>query len=500
MENVLEIDGVSKSFGAAPVVNDVSLALPHGVILGLAGGNGAGKSTLMNCVAGHLAHDTGAIRVAGGVAMVPQEFKLVNELRVYENMFLGREMRRGGIFTDRRAMRRLCAEALVRINADIMPDTPVSELGVAQKQKVEIAKAMLLSSALLIMDEPTTVLNTAETETLFGILRAFRDAGGSVIFITHRLGELCALCDEVAVMRDARLVFRAPANTLTPAAIAAQMTGDSTITTEFQNNEKNEKHEKAVVLEVMRFSSGREVRDVSFAIREGEILGLAGLAGAGRTELAEALCGLRPHIGGLRAHSGEVRIAGARVRIRSMTDATRHGLAYLSEDRQATGLLRDWSVADNTVAASLPCHASRLGFIRRGECRARALEYIRAFGIKTPSPEAPVAALSGGNQQKVAIAKWLDTAPRVFIFDEPTRGVDVAARADIYAFVRTLAGRGVACLLISSDFGEIVANCPRALVMRAGRIAGELAGADVTEGNLMMLAAVAACPQTNNVV
>jgi ABC-type sugar transport system, ATPase component len=486
VENILQIDGLRKAFGAGPVLKNVSLTLGSGTILGLCGGNGAGKSTLANCIAGHLPPDAGEIHLSGSVAMVPQEFKLVSSLNVFENMFLGREIRTRRFFSDKKAMRRRAAEALLRIGADVSPDAPVAGLSVALKQKVEIAKALLLSPSLLIMDEPTAVLNAAEAEVLFGILRAFSAGGGSVVFVSHRLREVCELCDEVAVMRDGKLVFRAPAASLAPADIAEQMTGIPTRAAEARpqlgESGENAARARPAALEAVRVSSGREVRDVSFVLREGEVLGLAGLAGAGRTELAEALCGLR-HA------SGEIRVGGAAVRVNSMLDAMRCGLAYLSEDRQGTALLPAWSVADNATLSSLPRHAGRAGFIRRAECRAAARGYVDAFKIKTSGIEAAVSTLSGGNQQKVAIAKGLDTNPKVFIFDEPTRGVDVAARAEIYGFIHALAARGTACLLISSDFEEIVANCARVLVMRAGALAGELSGAEVSERNLMLLAA-----------
>jgi len=405
-------------------------------------------------------------------------------LRVYENMFLGRELIKGKMFSNRREMRRLCAEALSKIGADVPPDAFAAELGVAQKQKVEIAKAMLCDSALLIMDEPTTVLNHIETGTLFRILRAFREHGGSVVFITHKLGELCELCDEVAVMRDARLVFRADSAGLAPAGIAGEMVGGKIENGEFGIENDAMCGGGRVVRQAAHSATATlqfSISNSQFTIFPGEILGLAGLAGAGRTELAEAICGLRPH-------GGEIKIGGAPVKIRSMTDAIHHGIAYLPEDRQATGLLYDWGVAANTTLASLRKHSAKSGFVRRGECRATTAEYVRKFGIKLPGLDAPVSSLSGGNQQKVAIAKWTDTKPKLFIFDEPTRGVDIAARADIYGFLRSLAERGVACLLISSDFGEIVANCRRVLVMRSGRVAGELADGEVSENNLMALA------------
>ena len=479
METALEISNVAKSFGPVRVLNGVSLSLGRGRMLGLAGGNGAGKSTLANCIAGHLRPDVGDIRAAGAVAMVPQEFKLVPQMRVYENVFLGRELRRHGVFADRRTMIRRCADALARLDAAIDPEAFVADLGVAGKQKVELAKAVLFSSAVLILDEPTTVLNADEAEVLFGILRTFRDAGGSIIFISHRLQELTTHCDEIAVMRDGDLVFHGLAAGLSPQDVAEKMVGQS-LDRLFPALSPTPA-DAPVALEVEHLSDGRTVRDVSFALRQGEILGLTGLAGAGRTELAETICGVR------RRTAGTVRIHGRAADIRSMHDAQAAGIAYLPEDRQGAALLLDESVTANTVLASLRRYAPR-GFIRREPCERAAHDYAARFRIRTASLRAPVRALSGGNQQKVALAKGLDTRPRIFIFDEPTRGVDVGSRAEIYGFIHALAAEGVACLLIASDLDEILGNCTRALVMRAGALAGELDREAMSEARIMYLA------------
>ncbi|MGI5868940.1 MAG: sugar ABC transporter ATP-binding protein [Kiritimatiellia bacterium] len=479
MEHALEISHVTKSFGSVQVLNGISLALGRGRMLGLAGGNGAGKSTLAKCIAGHLRPDGGDIRAAGEVAMVPQEFMLVPEMRVYENVFLGRELRRRNRLVDRQAMIRQCADALARLDADIDPEAFVADLGVAGRQKVELAKAVLFSSAVLILDEPTTVLNANEAETLFGILRAFRDAGGAVVFVSHRLQELTAHCDEIAVMRDGDLVFHGPAAGLAPKDVAEMMVGQS-LDSLFPALAPPPQ-DAPVALEVEHLGDGRAVRDVSFSLRQGEILGLAGLAGAGRTELAETLCGVR------RRATGAVRIHGQKADIRSMHDALAAGIVYLPEDRQGAALLLDDSVAANTVLASLRRYAPR-GFIRRRPCERAARGYVERFRIRAESIRAPIRTLSGGNQQKVAIAKGLDTHPRIFIFDEPTRGVDVGARAEIYGFIHALAAEGVACLLIASDLDEILGNCTRTLVMRAGAIAGELDRPAMSEAQIMYLA------------
>ena len=478
MEAILEIRNATKSFGQVRVLHDVSLSIKPGVILGLAGGNGAGKSTLANCITGHHKIDSGEIILHGAVALVPQEFKLIPAMRVYENMYLGRELKRHGL-VDKREMIRLSAEALRKLDAAIDPETPVSDLQIAGKQKVELAKAVLFDSSLLILDEPTTVLNKDETEVLFKILRDFKDSGGAVIYVSHRLHELTELCDDIAVMRDGDLVFHGPAAGLTPRDIAQKMVGRN-LDRLFPAVNKVPA-DAPVVLDVLSLSSGNTIRDVSFALRKGEILGLTGLAGAGRTELAETICGVR------RKTAGTVVVDGAPKNIRSMHEAHAAGLSYLPEDRQGTALLLNESITTNTVLGSLRKYASG-GFVRQSRCDRAAENYVRDFHVKADGIETPIKSLSGGNQQKVAIAKGLDTHPRIFIFDEPTRGVDVGARAEIYAFIHKLADDGVSCILISSDLDEVIGNCSRTLVMRAGELAGELAQEHMSETEIMYLA------------
>lgn len=478
MKPVLEISALEKSFGPVRVLNRVSLVVRSGVILGLAGGNGAGKSTLARCVSGHVRPDSGAITTTGPVAMIPQEFMLVSTMKVYENLFLGRELRRHGLL-DRREMIRRSADALGRLNAAIDPAAEVNGLSVASRQKVELAKALLFKSSLLILDEPTTVLNREETAVLFALLRDFRADGGAVIYVSHRLHELTELCNEVAVMRDGSLVFQGPAAGLTPREIAEKMVGRKL--DRLFPARVSVPPDTPIALEAVGLSAGRVVRDVSFQLRKGEILGLTGLAGAGRTELAETLCGVRRRTG------GTLSLDGRPVRIDTMHAAQAAGLAYLPEDRQGAALLLDESVTDNVVLGALRRYAPG-GIVRRRRCAAKARHYVRDFQIRADGIDAPVRTLSGGNQQKVALAKGLDTEPRIFIFDEPTRGVDVGARAEIYAFIHRLAASGVSCLLISSDLEEVIGNCSRTLVMRGGALAGELSHPDLNEAAIMFLA------------
>ncbi|MBQ9772220.1 MAG: sugar ABC transporter ATP-binding protein [Lentisphaeria bacterium] len=474
---LLKTEQLTKRFGSNIVLNQVSLEIPAGCILGLVGENGAGKSTFVKCVTGIYKPDGGSVCLGGNVSMIPQEFNLAQDLSVCENIFLGREPSRFGVI-NRKKMAADSAALLRRLSAEISPYGSVAELNVAEKQMVEIAKALSVQSKLLIMDEPTTVLNSRETAILFQVMRELKNEGCSIIFISHRLDEICEICDDVAVLRDGSLVHRCAASELDPEKIARLMVGRE-LTRLFPEQISVQNGE--IALECAGISSGKEVSDISFSLIRGSVTGIAGLAGAGRTELAEAICGLR------KRNAGTIKVSGKNVSIRKPADSIKNRIVYLTEDRQASGLLPDFSVTRNTTLASLIKYCTA-GFIHSGKETLSALEYIREFGIKTASPDAPVSSLSGGNQQKVAIAKCLDNAPEIFIFDEPTRGVDVGARREIYDFIASLAKAGMTCLIISSDLDEIIGMCPRILVMRSGKLAGELNGAEITQENIMYLA------------
>ncbi len=476
-DTVLQIENVTRSFGATPVLSGVTFSLGRGKILGLAGENGAGKSTLARLISGRLKPDSGSITLNGNCYVLPQEFALIPTLSVCENIFLGRELSSLGMLRRSEMMKR-ANELFERLHVHIDPARMASTLSVAEKQMTELAKAFLDESGLLILDEPTTVLSKAEVDRLFGELFKLRDAGTSIIFVSHKLPEMLALCDEIAVLRDGVLISHEPAAGMTPADIARKMVGRNF------SQSFPEKHQPSADAPV-RFraeniaSADGMVKNVSFEIRRGEILGLAGLAGAGRTELAETICGLR------KRASGKITLDDREIPSKSTRKIYDAGISYLSEDRQGTALLTGEPLRENMSLSSLVRKYCSFGIVRENKRTVSAREYIRIFRIKCESEKALVASLSGGNQQKVALAKGLDTDPKFFIFDEPTRGVDVGARREIYDFIHSLAAQGVSCLLISSDMEELIGNCTRILVMHEGCLRGNLTGSELTEEEII---------------
>ena len=472
-KELLRVEDLECAYGSVRVLSGVSFALKAGEVLGIAGENGAGKSTLVKSICGLLAPRSGRIVRACPVAAIHQEFNLAPDLTVAENLFLGSEITKKGLL-DLKGMRRRAKELFAPLGVSIDPDCPVGTLTVAEKQMVEIAKAAGAEAGLLIMDEPTTVLNQVETARLFKLMAALTARGTGIIYISHKLDEVLSVCSRVLVLRDGETVGCFDASMLTAVTLAEKMVGRE-LKGVFP--EKLPASQGEVRLEAEHLCAPG-VKDISFTLRSGEILGLAGLNGAGRTELAEALFGLR------KITSGTVRIDGQAVRIRSAADALRHNMAFLTEDRQGSGILPEFPIAANMTLCSLPRYA-RAGMVSSTKIFRRALEYIRSFRIRCTGPEQPVRDLSGGNQQKAAIAKCLDTSPRIFIFDEPTRGVDVGARREIYDFLRGLAAAGCACLLISSDLEELLGLCRRVLVIRGGASAGFVEEEELDEQHII---------------
>ena len=482
--------GISKSFGATQALQDVTLELRAHEVHALVGENGAGKSTLVKTLAGIHTPDAGAVEVDGepillrgpaharelGIAVVHQEPRLFPDLSVAENVFMGHAPAGALGSIDWRAMRRGATEIFAGLDVRIDPSAIVRGLSMADQQLIEIAKALSLDARVLILDEPTASLSAHEVERLFTIVRQTRDRGVAVLFVSHRLDEVFELCDVATVFRDGRHVITKPTAELTTADLVRYMVGRAV--TLFP---KVESPVGDVLLEVDRLSRGEAFRDVTFSVRSGEIVGLAGLVGAGRTEVARVLFGID------RADSGEVRLGGAKVTFRSASEALRAGIAYVPEDRHQDGLVLDFSIAENVTLPILPRLFPRLFTHGRVE-RALADRYAKQFSVRATGVDQAVSALSGGNQQKVVLAKWLATDPRILILDEPTRGIDIGAKVEVHRLIAELAAGGLGIILISSDLPEVLAMSDRILVMHEGRVSAEIGRDAATEESVMFAA------------
>jgi rhamnose transport system ATP-binding protein len=485
---LVELRGISRSFGGVQALSEVDLELRAGEIHALVGENGAGKSTLVKILTGVHQPDAGEIffegepqRIGGahaaqvlGIAAMYQEPSVFLDLTVAENIFAGRRPRGALGSVDWSRMNRDAAAVLGELSVDFGPDTPVRGLGVADRQLLEIAKALSTDARVLIMDEPTAALSPREVDNLFRVARGLRERGVAVVFISHRLEEVGAISDVVTVLRDGRHIATRPASELSQAEIVRLMVGRS-LEALFP---KEDAEIGDAALELRGFTRHGVFAGVSFAVRRGEILGLAGLVGAGRSEIARSLFGIDPH------DAGEVLIAGRPYRPRSPRAALRRGLAYLPEDRLGQGLVQTMSVAANCSMAVLP-RLTPGGFLRPRIERRLARRFIERLRIRAFSPAQEVHTLSGGNQQKVVLSKWLAAEPRVLVLDEPTRGVDVGAKADVHRTISSLAAQGLAIVLISSELPEVLGMSDRIVVLREGRVAATLEGAEATSERVM---------------
>jgi len=476
---LLRVSALSKHY-AAPVLRDIDLDVHAGEVLALTGENGAGKSTLSKILCGLETATSGSMTLAGtlyapdsrsaaealGVRMVLQELSMVPTLTVAENLFLGDLPQRLG-FVDRPALRERAEQALARVGLDLDPWTPVQTLGIGHRQMIEIARALASACRVLILDEPTAMLSAHESATLFERIDALRREGVAVVYISHRLDELARIADRIVVLRDGKLVTDAPAATVTQDALIHAMVGrDVADASETQRTTRAPwPGDGSPALRVTGLTRAPAVRGVSFDVAPGEIFGIAGLVGAGRTEL------LRLIFGADRADAGTVEVGSplAPVRIRSPGDAVRHGISLLTEDRKDEGLMLSLPIATNIALGNMPSVTKR-GWLQPTQERALAQRHIGALRVRCAGPEQPVGELSGGNQQKVAIARWLERDTPVLLFDEPTRGVDVGAKFDIYTLLEALAARGKALVVVSSDLRELMQLCDRIGVMRAGRL------------------------------
>jgi ribose transport system ATP-binding protein len=499
---LVSLTHVSKSFAGVRVLYQVNLELLPGEVHALMGENGAGKSTLMKILAGVYARDSGEMLLDGkpvevdspraaqqlGIGIIHQELNLMNHLTAAQNLFIGREPRRFGLFLDEDALNARAREIFDTLHLQLDPRTVVGSLTVARQQMVEIAKALSFDSRVLIMDEPTAALNDAEVTDLFRVIAQLKARGVGIVYISHKMDELQRIAYRVTVMRDGQTVATVAMATTPVDRIIAMMVGRELASGEHAEIPDTSKAE--VALDVRHLNRGRAVRDVSFTLRRGEILGFAGLMGAGRTEVARAIFGADP------LDSGEVRVHGKPVKIASPEDAVRHGIGYLSEDRKHFGLATGLDVETNIALSSMR-RFLKAGFIDTASTRRIAQDYVRQLQIKTPSVTQPVRLLSGGNQQKVVIAKWLLRNCDILFFDEPTRGIDVGAKSEIYRLIRELAAQGKAIVMISSELPEVLRMSHRILVMCEGRITGELSGHGATQEAIMQLATQREAPAPN---
>ncbi len=490
-EIVLRIRGLSKSFGPVKALTDVDFDLRRGEIHALAGENGAGKSTLMNIVDGIIRPDSGEILIDGrrvtlsspaqaqalGIGFVHQEIALCPDISVAENMMMAATAKDPALFMDYRAIR-LKAEAAMGQLTPIPVGAIVGTLPISQQQLVEIGKALTLDCRILILDEPTASLSERETVALFAIMQRLKRQGISIIYISHRMAEIFGNCDRVTVLRDGRYVGTEDVASTTPDRLVVRMVGRE-LGTLFPPKMAGPPGPDVLTVNGL---SGDRFTDVSFHVRRGEILGMAGLVGAGRSEIVKAACGLYPR------SAGKLSLLGEDFPVGSYHDAVDKGVVYLSENRKREGVFLDLSIAANISALDVGRVATRFGLLDRRKEDSIASELARRVRLKIGRLSNPVSTLSGGNQQKVAIAKMLSVSPRLIFLDEPTRGVDVGAKSEIHRILRGLAEEGVGIVAISSEFPELIGLCDRVVVVHEGRIAGEVAGEALTEENLIRLA------------
>lgn len=489
---ILRMVDITKTFPGVRALDRVTFEVYPGEVHGLVGENGAGKSTLMKILTGALQPDEGVIELRGqpvkvpnpraaqllGIAIIHQELAVLPELSVAENIFLGREPTgRLGLIDWPRLYRQ--TEALLdRLGIELDPRTRVGDLTIAQQQMVEIAKALSLDADLLAMDEPTSALTERETEILFRLIHSLRDQGVTIIYISHRMEEIFQICDRVTVLRDGQHIATRPIHELTPEEVVRLMVGRPI--TEMYPPPGEEFG--PVRLEVRDLYRPPRLNGASLTLRSGEILGLAGLVGSGRTDLARAIFGVDP------VERGEIRVNGRPVTLASPAEAMELGMGFVPEDRKTQGLFLNMTVRQNTVIARLKELSRFLGFIDFRRAREEARRFVEELNIRTPSLEQLVRNLSGGNQQKVIIARWMARAPAILILDEPTRGIDVGAKAEIHNLMRHLANQGVAILMISSELPEVLGVSDRILVMREGRIVAEFSRDEASQDKVMLYA------------
>lgn len=487
----IEMRDIYKAFATNIVLKQVSFSLKSGEICALLGENGAGKSTLMNILGGVLPADSGEILLDGnpvifhkpaeslsaGIAFIHQELNLINDLPVYENMFLGREIKKKNGLLNAEVMIRETRELFERMNLDIDPKVMVRELDASYKQIVEISRALMTNASVIIMDEPTSSLTDPEIERVFEMMRSLKKAGVGIVFISHKLKEVKTICDRFTILRDGNMVAEGAVADVTTDDLARFMVGHDIRTSALQRERKTA-HE---VLKVDGLTDDKNFRDISFTVRAGEVLGITGLLGDGRSELFQSI------IGAGTSYSGQVYFEGKPVEIHNTTQAVDSAIGYLPRNRKENGIIKDMDILENGSIVSWP-KFSKFGFINRSQQLNEFEKQVKDLHIKRERNNDPITSLSGGNQQKVVLAKWLAINPKLLILDNPTQGVDVGAKEEIYDIILNLADTGVAVIVLSSEAQEIIRVCDRALVMYHGALQGEVTGERMNEHDIMRLA------------
>ncbi|HFI6850700.1 sugar ABC transporter ATP-binding protein [Escherichia coli] len=493
-ETFLQMKHITKRFPGVLALNDVQFSLRRGEVHALLGENGAGKSTLMKILSGVYQPDEGEIIFEDkpvsfsdplsaqnvGITIIHQEFNLFPELTVEENIFIGREFYKKNRWRlDEKQQRQATIEILQKLNLAIKPDTLVADLTVAQQQMVEIAKAISVNARILIMDEPTAALTETEIESLFRVTRLLKEQGTGIVYISHRLEELALIADRATVMRDGQYISTVDYECVKISDLIAMMVGRD-LGNIYPRREALQ--QRIPVLEVNGLTRKGVLNDINFTLYRGEILGFAGLMGAGRTELARAIFGADS------IDSGTLKLNGKETVIKDISDAIQQGISYLTEDRKKEGLALNLSVERNIMLGNYPEYSDRFGNVDSRRCQQTSEEQVKALRIKTPNLEQAALNLSGGNQQKIIIARWVCKDTDILIFDEPTRGIDVGAKLEIYELMNRLVAKGKSIIMISSELPEVLGMCDRILVMRSGRITGELSAKEATQEKIMQYA------------
>lgn len=487
----IEMKGINKSFGSNQVLKNAGFLLKDGEVHALMGENGAGKSTLMKILTGVYTKDSGTVVVDGeevsyknpqeaekaGIVFIYQELNVLYDLTVVENLFMGKEITKKFGICDKKAMRAVAEETMEKLGTNIPIDAVMSELSVGQQQMVEICKALMVDAKVIIMDEPTAALTESETEGLFKVINALRKKGVSIVYISHRMEEIFELCDRITILRDGSYIDTKEIKDITMDDVVQMMIGR-------EIGERFPKRKVKIgkeVLKVEGLSSGKLFKEVSFSVKAGEVLGVAGLMGAGRTEIMQAI------FGNLKKDSGKIYIDGEEVNIKNPRHAIAAGIGFVTEDRKTEGLLLEKSIAENIEMANLG-RVSKGGVLKKDKQQEIVKRGIDEFRVKCFGPWHECNNLSGGNQQKVVIAKWVYTEPKILILDEPTRGVDIGAKKEIYDVINNLAAKGVAVIMVSSELPEVLGMSDRIMVIREGEVRGIIDGKEADQAKVMTLA------------